>query len=49
MGGLLSSGGGGSKADFLLRWQDDDEEVKSKMNDWIKGCRVNLSSPTVEQ
>lgn len=36
VGGLLSLGGAGrSEADFLLRWQDDEEEVKNKMKGWI--------------
>lgn len=35
--------------DFLLRWQDDEEEVKNNMNDWILGCRLNLNPPTEGQ
>ena len=32
VGGLLRLGGGMSEADFLLRWQDDEEEVKNRMS-----------------
>lgn len=49
VGGLLSLGGGRSEADFLLRWQNDEEEVKNTINCWIQGCRRNLGSPTEEQ
>lgn len=35
VGGLLSLGGGRSEADFLLRWHDDEEEVRNKMKGWI--------------
>lgn len=35
VGGSLSLGGGISEADFLLRWQDDEEEVKNRMSGWI--------------
>lgn len=47
VGGMLGLAGGGRReADFLLRWQDDEEEVKNQMN-WFgfKGVRQYLKSP----